>query len=185
MAKNVLITEEVSCDHCNEGLGQDEGRTDHWSVNGEHLEMDLCAQCQALFEADIEKWVRISRPDGKGYRKEEAAKTTGTVTRSLGDAPPGLPSKRPAPKAKSAAKSRPEGKRTRQQITGWRIGIRKWAKEQGYEINEKGAVPAEIRDAWDEAHPEIVAAHKREVAAKKQAAELDLLNMDEDKRNAA
>lgn len=31
--------------------------------------------------------------------------------------------------------------------------IRTWAKENGYNVNERGRVPAEIRDAYTKAHP--------------------------------
>ncbi|MCD9166222.1 histone-like nucleoid-structuring protein Lsr2 [Streptomyces albireticuli] len=31
--------------------------------------------------------------------------------------------------------------------------IRTWAKENGYSINERGRVPADVRDAYTKAHP--------------------------------
>lgn len=181
MAKNVLITEEVSCDNCNEGLGQDEGRTDHWSVNGEHLEMDLCAQCQALFEADIERWLRISRPDGKGYRKEEAAKTTGTITRPLGDPALAAP-KRTAPKGKSAAAAKPKGRsKWAEAKARSREGIRQWAAENNIKCPPTGRVPKKVTDAWDKAHPEWVAAQKAlaDEQAEDHSSEFNLLTMND------
>ncbi|MGH3446379.1 MAG: histone-like nucleoid-structuring protein Lsr2 [Nocardioidaceae bacterium] len=30
--------------------------------------------------------------------------------------------------------------------------VREWAREAGYEVSERGRVPAEIRDAYDAAH---------------------------------
>ncbi|MGP4112965.1 histone-like nucleoid-structuring protein Lsr2 [Streptomyces sp. 4N509B] len=30
--------------------------------------------------------------------------------------------------------------------------IRQWAKEEGYEINERGRVPANVREAYEKAH---------------------------------
>jgi Lsr2 len=30
--------------------------------------------------------------------------------------------------------------------------IRAWAKEHGYEVNDRGRVPAQIREAYDKAH---------------------------------
>ena len=30
--------------------------------------------------------------------------------------------------------------------------IREWAKEQGYEVNDRGRVPASIREAYEKAH---------------------------------
>jgi hypothetical protein len=173
MAKNVLITEEVVDDYDGKTLGPDEGRTVHWSIEGEHLEMDLSEANRQLFLADVEKWMRISRPDGKGRRKDEEAKTTGTVTRELGDVPPGPAPKRPAARGKSRAK--PEGtsgtkpKRTREQVSGWRIGIRDWAKENGFDVQDKGAMPDEVKAAWDKAHPEVVAAREKAQREKAEA----------------
>lgn len=30
--------------------------------------------------------------------------------------------------------------------------IRAWAKEEGYEVNDRGRVPAQIREAYEKAH---------------------------------
>ncbi|AJT62409.1 hypothetical protein T261_0720 [Streptomyces lydicus] len=49
------------------------------------------------------------------------------------------------------------GKAPKQRITGSGASgdtakIRAWAKEAGYEINERGRVPADIREAYSKAH---------------------------------
>ncbi|MFD7661329.1 histone-like nucleoid-structuring protein Lsr2, partial [Streptomyces sp. NPDC059788] len=30
--------------------------------------------------------------------------------------------------------------------------IREWAREQGYEVNERGRIPKKVKKAYDEAH---------------------------------
>ncbi|MFI1973393.1 histone-like nucleoid-structuring protein Lsr2 [Streptomyces cinnamoneus] len=33
-----------------------------------------------------------------------------------------------------------------------RVGVRAWAKENGHSVNDRGRVPAEIREAYAKAH---------------------------------
>jgi hypothetical protein len=182
MAKKVIVTHQAIDDLDGKELGpEDDGKTVHWSIEGEHLEMELSEANRQLFLADMEKWRRISRPDGAPRRKDEAAKPISTTTGPLGELLPDA--KRVAPQGKKA-KAAPTGKAKRDK-TRWRVGIRTWAAENGIDCPATGRVPRTVTDAWDRAHPKEAAAIHKKVAAAKGAKEHDLLSMDEDSEDAA
>lgn len=60
---------------------------------------------------------------------------------------PFLTNGRKASRAGKAAKSRSAGS----SASGDTAKIRAWAKENGYEVNERGRVPADIREAYEKA----------------------------------
>ncbi|WP_329462028.1 histone-like nucleoid-structuring protein Lsr2 [Streptomyces sp. NBC_01431] len=60
-----------------------------------------------------------------------------------------------APFTKAGRRIKAGHLRTAQKASGGRTdtaAIRAWAKENGYEINSRGRVPAEVREAYDKAN---------------------------------
>ncbi|WP_335981376.1 MULTISPECIES: histone-like nucleoid-structuring protein Lsr2 [Streptomycetaceae] len=47
---------------------------------------------------------------------------------------------------------RPRGAATRPAKDDDSAAVRAWAKEQGYDINDRGRVPATVREAYEKAH---------------------------------
>ena len=57
-------------------------------------------------------------------------------------------------KAATAMKSAPPKRRATSGPNGSKLAqVRAWAKANGYEVGEKGRIPKEVQDAYDEAHP--------------------------------
>lgn len=83
--------------------------------------------------------------DGKTYEIDLNEKNAGKLRKSL----------EPYVGAGRRQKSAPGVQRKRSASTGGdsdTAAIRAWAKENGYNVNDRGRVPADVREAYNQAH---------------------------------
>ncbi|MGW8379338.1 Lsr2 family protein [Streptomyces sp. ODS28] len=103
------------------GEETEDAKTVTFSIDGVAYEIDLSPESKDKFLEDMGPYMKAGRRSG---RIKDSVKP-GAVTR------------------KSAGRSQGGTQDTAK--------IRAWAKEQGYEVNERGRVPANIREAYEKA----------------------------------
>ena len=107
-------------------IDENSGETIEFSVSGVDYVIDLRSKNANEFHRKLDYYIEHSTRVGGRKRK---ASPPVTVTQTS------------AP-SKSSAKRDPEQTRA----------IRQWAADEGYEINDRGRIPAEIEQAYTEAH---------------------------------
>ncbi|AYJ50293.1 histone-like nucleoid-structuring protein Lsr2 [Rhodococcus sp. P1Y] len=126
MAKKVSV--ELVDDLDGSVIDDGTGETIEFSVAGVDYVIDLKSKNAAEFHRKV------------GYYIDHAARTGGRRHRPkpAGSAPT------PAPKSTAASASTRDPADTR--------AIRQWAADEGYDIGDRGRIPASIVDAYDAAH---------------------------------
>ena len=122
MAKRV--TTQLVDDIDGSVIDDDSGETIEFAVNGVEYEIDLKAKNATEFHRKLDYYIEYATRVGGRKRKPSPA-TASTATAAGG-----------------SAKRDPEQTRA----------IRQWAFDQGYEISERGRIPADIVEAYNGAH---------------------------------
>lgn len=99
--------------------------------------------------------------DGKHYEIDLSETNAANLRRALGDFVNVARKAGRKPRVGSAGGAY-SGARTTQKVNAQ---IREWARTQGYEVSDRGAVPAEIRKAYDAAQAQTNDSSSSEVAA--------------------
>ncbi|MCZ4518104.1 Lsr2 family protein [Rhodococcus ruber] len=105
-------------------INDDSGETIEFAVNGVEYSIDLKAKNASEFHRKLGYY--IERATRVGGRKRKPSPATASTTATAG----------------TQAKRDPEQTRA----------IRQWAFDQGYEISERGRIPAGIEEAYNAAH---------------------------------
>jgi hypothetical protein len=94
------------------------------TINGQRRRLDLCAEHLAELRKDMRPWLRSSAEPGSSTRK---------------------PSSRTARRSATTRSGKP-----RRNTDG--PAIRAWAAENGWDLPERGRIPADVREAYTAAH---------------------------------
>ncbi|MFC8181672.1 Lsr2 family protein [Rhodococcus sp. NPDC057297] len=124
MAKRVFT--ELVDDIDGSIINDESGETIEFAVSGVEYSIDLKSKNATEFHRKLDYYIEhATRVGGRKRRASSAAKSS-TASQSNS----------------AAAKRDPAQTRA----------IRQWASDQGYEINDRGRIPADIVDAFDAAH---------------------------------
>ncbi|OZC83487.1 hypothetical protein CH282_16205 [Rhodococcus sp. 06-418-1B] len=106
-------------------IGDDSGETIEFAVSGVEYAIDLKSKNATEFHKKLDYYIEHATRVGGRKRKPSSPATATT-----------------APAAGTPAKRDPEQTRL----------VRQWAFDQGYEISERGRIPAAIEKAYNDAH---------------------------------
>ena len=109
-------------------IDEEAGESIEFSVSGVDYVIDLKSKNATEFHRKVDYYIEHATRVGGRKRKTSPATATAAAV-----APP---------KVGAAAKRDPSQTRA----------IRQWASDQGYDINDRGRIPADVRDAFDAAH---------------------------------
>lgn len=138
MAQRIIRT--VTCDR-HEARGENVEAT-HESVplvvGKSRRELDLCDPCRSELDAALEDFLSASRKASQPDPTERPSKQGSRRLRAVGTA---------APQGQSVT-------RTEVAATGESKAalIRSWAAQNGHTVSDRGRIPAEVRQAYAEAH---------------------------------
>jgi hypothetical protein len=105
-------------------IDDDSGETIEFAVNGVEYSIDLKAKNATEFHKKLDHYIEHSTRVGGRKRKPSPAGAT-------------TPAKTGTPATRDPAQTR---------------AIRQWAFDQGYEINDRGRIPADIVEAYNAAN---------------------------------
>ncbi|HLI00199.1 MAG TPA: Lsr2 family protein [Acidimicrobiales bacterium] len=94
-----------------------------FGYDGSNYAFELCENHLAEFAKTMQGYVAVARPADGGPRRRRTS------------APASAPRSRPAVDSTSSAGN-----------------IREWARENGYEVSDRGRIPAEVRAAFEAAN---------------------------------
>lgn len=122
---------ELFCDRCDDDVPAE--RTVGFGVDDEagkrrEFKIELCNMHLKEFVTDLEPWIGSSRPEDKPARR--ARRESLTSARPTG--------------MNSGARKGP-ARRDPEQLAG----IRAWARANGFEVSDKGRIPAEVEEAYN------------------------------------
>ncbi|MGP8060058.1 MAG: histone-like nucleoid-structuring protein Lsr2 [Acidimicrobiales bacterium] len=121
---------ELYCDRCENGVQAE--RTVGFGVDDEagkrrEYKIELCNMHLKEFVTDIEPWLSCARPEDKPGRQRRGSPTTARPT------------------GMSAKTNHGPARRDPEQLAG----IRAWARANGYQVSDKGRIPAEVEEAYN------------------------------------
>lgn len=123
MAKRV--TTQLVDDIDGSVIDDDSGETIEFAVNGVEYVIDLKAKNATEFHRKLDYYIEHSTRVGGRKRKPSPAGATAT------------PAKTGTPVTRDPAQTR---------------AIRQWAADEGYELSDRGRIPAAIEEAYNAAH---------------------------------
>jgi hypothetical protein len=103
-------------------LAEGDAQTVSFAIDGTDYEIDLSTKNAEKFRATIAGYVESGRRASKGKRRSKAGRAART-----------------APSAASVTGSTPKE-------------VRAWARENNYEVPDRGRIPADLMEAYEAAH---------------------------------
>lgn len=131
-------------------LKDDQRDTIEFTYRGRGYTLDLSHKNGAQFDTDMSKYIEAAiRAEQRSTETESAEKVPAKQARRSGPAKPtGRQKSRVSRRKAVAERNRAAGQLTAQQ----RKSIREWANSHGHNLSSRGRLPAEIIDAFNEAH---------------------------------
>ena len=122
---------ELFCDRCDDHVQAE--RTVGFGVDdetGRHREykIELCNMHLKEFVTDLEPWIVSARPEEKPIGRGRRGSPTSA-----------------RPTGMNAKTNQGPARRDPEQLAG----IRRWARANGFEVSDKGRIPAEIEEAYN------------------------------------
>lgn len=124
------------------------------------VEHPLAGGSAAAAPSAAEPDAPAEEPESEPVADESAAEAEAEVESEVAPAAAGRPSRRsrraaaakPAPKPAKAGRKKTTPRRGAKPVTPGTSEIREWARANGFEIGERGAIPGRIRSAYTLAH---------------------------------